>query len=84
ENGYEVLVVDRWSCDREKAYAYNAAREERRRVPRQSFDKFCAQADSTRPLDPKLRILSTGDDLDASVLGVLSFLNEGMDPVDLS
>lgn len=84
QGGYEVLVVDRWSCDREKAFAYNAAREKHRRVPRQSFDKFCAQADSTRPLDPKLRVLSTGDDLDASVEGVLSFLNEGMDPVDLS
>jgi hypothetical protein len=82
--GYDVLIVDRWSCDREKAFAYNAARGERRRVPRGSFDKFCAQADTTRALDPTLRILSTGDDLDASEKGILEFLEEGMDLVDLS
>lgn len=82
--GYDVLIVDRWSCDREKAFAFNAARHPLKRVPRSSFDKFCRQADTTRALDPSLRVLATGDDLEASVAGIHAFLDEGMEVVDLS
>lgn len=82
--GYEVLVVDRYGCDRELAFAHNQSRHPIQRVPRESFDKFCKLADTTRALDPSLTVLSTGDDLDASEAGMIAFLERGMEPVDLS
>jgi hypothetical protein len=82
--GYEVLVVDRYGCDRELAFSHNQSRHPIQRVPRASFDKFCKLADTTRALDPSLTVLSTGDDLDASEAGIIAFLERGMAPVDLS
>jgi predicted kinase len=82
--GYDVLVVDRWSSDREIAFERNQQRHPYMRVPRQSFDKFCRLRDASIDLNDDVRVLETGDDVDASVEGVLAFLNEGMEVEDLS
>lgn len=82
--GYDVLVVDMWSCDPEAAFARNMARHPNLRTPRPTFDRFLRLATTTRPLDASLRVVAPGEDIDAAVEAVNAFLMEGMEPVDLS
>jgi predicted kinase len=82
--GYDVVVVDRWSSDRETAFERNQQRHPYLRVPRQSFDKFCRLRDASIALNDDIRVIETGDDVDASVDAVLAFLNEGHQVEDLS
>jgi hypothetical protein len=81
---YDVLVVDRYGCDHEKAFVHNMSRDPHLRVGRTSFDRMMSEAKTTRAIDPSIRTVSTGDDLGASVEAVRAFLEEGTEIVDLS
>ena len=84
ENQYEILVVDRSKCDRVKSFERNCNRPEPEVVPIYSFDSLWDDISKSAITDKDLNILSTGEDFEASVIGIQKFLHTDMTPADFS